>query len=196
MRKLTAREINEITDVFKATLEACSSRTAKVKTAGTTVEVDGQETDLASLPIGTAIACDGGQAFKTSQGWTGTAIPGFFQDDEEAAAELAEESSVRFLCGPSTSPIASVTYEDEDEWFDAVAEDEFIDFGQTALILNSGDSAGGPVIRINGTATYYCKMADYFYNEAGETLSSPSKLARDAARYGFPLSVELFSPYR
>jgi len=196
MRKLTAKEINEITDVFKATLEACSSRTAKVKTAGTTVEVDGQETDLASLPIGTAIACDGGQAFKTSQGWTGTAIPGYFQDDEEAAAELAEESSVRFLCGPSTSPIASVTFEDEDEWFDAVAEDEFIDFGQTALVLNSGDSAGGPVIRINGTATYYCEMADYFYNEAGETLSSPSKLARDAARYGFPLSVELFSPYR
>lgn len=196
MRKLTAKEINEITDVFKATLEACSSRTAKVKTAGTSVEVDGQETDLASLPIGTAIACDGGQAFKTSQGWTGTAIPGYFQDDEEAAAELAEESSVRFLCGPSTSPIASVTYEDEDEWFDAVAEDEFIDFGQTALVLNSADSAGGPVIRINGTATYYCEMADYFYNEAGETLSSPSKLARDAARYGFPLSVELFSPYR
>ena len=196
MRKLTAKEINEITDVFKATLEACSSRTAKVKTAGTTVEVDGQETDLASLPIGTAIACDGGQAFKTSQGWTGTAIPGYFQDDEEAAAELAEESSVRFLCGPSTSPIASVTYEDEDEWFDAVAEDEFIDFGQTALVLNPADSAGGPVIRINGTATYYCEMADYFYNEAGETLSSPSKLARDAARYGFPLSVELFSPYR
>lgn len=196
MRKLTAREINEITDVFKATLEACSSRTAKVKTAGTTVEVDGQETDLASLPIGTAIACDGGQAFKTSQGWTGTAPPGYFSDDEEAAAELAEESSVRFLCGPSTSPIASVTFEDEDEWFDAVAEDEFIDFGQTALVLNSADSAGGPVIRINGTATYYCEMADYFYNEAGETLSSPSKLARDAARYGFPLSVELFSPYR
>nr|DAT47851.1 MAG TPA: hypothetical protein [Caudoviricetes sp.] len=196
MRKLTAKEINEITDVFKATLEACSSRTAKVKTAGTSVEVDGQETDLASLPIGTAIACDGGQAFKTSQGWTGTAIPGYFQDDEEAAAELAEESSVRFLCGPSTPPIASVTYEDEDEWFDAVAEDEFIDFGQTALVLNSADSAGGPVIRINGTATYYCEMADYFYNEAGETLSSPSKLARDAARYGFPLSVELFSPYR
>lgn len=196
MRKLTAKEINEITDVFKATLEACSSRTAKVKTAGTSVEVDGQETDLASLPIGTAIACDGGQAFKTSQGWTGTAIPGYFQDDEEAAAELAEESSVRFLCGPSSSPIASVTYEDEDEWFDAVAEDEFIDFGQTALVLNSADSAGGPVIRINGTATYYCEMADYFYNEAGETLSSPSKLARDAARYGFPLSVELFSPYR
>lgn len=196
MRKLTAKEINEITDVFKATLEACSSRTAKVKTAGTTAEVDGQETDLASLPIGTAIACDGGQAFKTSQGWTGTALPGYFSDDEEAAAELAEESSVRFLCGPSTSPIASVTYEDEDEWFDAVAEDEFIDFGQTALVLNSADSAGGPVIRINGTATYYCEMADYFYNEAGETLSSPSKLARDAARYGFPLSVELFSPYR
>lgn len=196
MRKLTAREINEITDVFKATLEACSSRTAKVKTAGTSVEVDGQETDLASLPIGTAIACDGGQAFKTSQGWTGTALPGYFSDDEEAAAELAEESSVRFLCGPSTSPIASVTYEDEDEWFDAVAEDEFIDFGQTALVLNSADSAGGPVIRINDTATYYCQMADYFYNEAGETLSSPSKLARDAARYGFPLSVELFSPYR
>lgn len=196
MRKLTAKEINEITDVFKATLEACSSRTAKVKTAGTSVEVDGQETDLASLPIGTAIACDGGQAFKTSQGWTGTALLGFFSDDEEAAAELAEESSVRFLCGPSTSPIASVTYEDEDEWFDAVAEDEFIDFGQTALVLNSADSAGGPVIRINGTATYYCQMADYFYNEAGETLSSPSKLARDAARYGFPLSVELFSPYR
>lgn len=196
MRKFTAREINEITDVFKATLEACSSRTAKVKTAGTTVEVDGQETDLASLPIGTAIACDGGQAFKTSQGWTGTALPGYFSDDEEAAAELAEESSVRFLCGPSTSPIASVTYEDEDEWFDAVAEDEFIDFGQTALVLNSADSAGGPVIRINGTAAYYCQMADYFYNEAGETLSSPSKLARDAARYGFPLSVELFSPYR
>lgn len=196
MRKLTAKEINEITDVFKATLEACSSRTAKVKTAGTSVEVDGQETDLASLPIGTAIACDGGQAFKTSQGWTGTALPGYFSDDEEAAAELAEESSVRFLCGPSTSPIASVTYEDEDEWFDAVAEDEFIDFGQTALVLNSADSAGGPVIRINGTATYYCQMADYFYNEAGETLSSPSKLARDAARYGFPLSVELFSPYR
>ena len=196
MRKLTAKEINEITDVFKATLEACSSRTAKVKTAGTSVEVDGQETDLASLPIGTAIACDGGQAFKTSQGWTGTALPGYFSDDEEAAAELAEESSVRFLCGPSTSPIASVTFEDEDEWFDAVAEDEFIDFGQTALVLNSADSAGGPVIRINGTATYYCQMADYFYNEAGETLSSPSKLARDAARYGFPLSVELFSPYR
>lgn len=196
MRKLTAKEINEITDVFKATLEACSSRTAKVKTAGTSVEVDGQETDLASLPIGTAIACDGGQAFKTSQGWTGTALPGYFSDDEEAAAELAEESSVRFLCGPSSSPIASVTYEDEDEWFDAVAEDEFIDFGQTALVLNSADSAGGPVIRINGTATYYCEMADYFYNEAGETLSSPSKLARDAARYGFPLSVELFSPYR
>lgn len=196
MRKLTAREINEITDVFKATLEACSSRTAKVKTAGTTVEVDGQETDLASLPIGTAIACDGGQAFKTSQGWTGTALPGYFSDDEEAAAELAEESSVRFLCGPSSSPIASVTFEDEDEWFDAVAEDEFIDFGQTALVLNSSDSAGGPVIRINGTATYYCQMADYFYNEAGETLSSPSKLAGDAARYGFPLSVELFSPYR
>lgn len=196
MRKLTAKEINEITDVFKATLEACSSRTAKVKTAGTTVEVDGQETDLASLPIGTAIACDGGQAFKTSQGWTGTALPGYFSDDEEAAAELAEESSVRFLCGPSSSPIASVTYEDEDEWFDAVAEDEFIDFGQTALVLNSADSAGGPVIRINGTATYYCQMADYFYNEAGETLSSPSKLARDAAKYGFPLSVELFSPYR
>lgn len=196
MRKFTAREINEITDVFKATLEACSSRTAKVKTAGTSVEVDGQETDLASLPIGTAIACDGGQAFKTSQGWTGTALVGFFSDDEEAAAELAEESSVRFLCGPSSSPIASVTFEDEDEWFDAVAEDEFIDFGQTALVLNSADSAGGPVIRINGTATYYCEMADYFYNEAGETLSSPSKLARDAARYGFPLSVELFSPYR
>lgn len=196
MRKLTANEINEITDVFKATLEACSSRTAKVKTAGTSVEVDGQETDLVSLPIGTAIACDGGQAFKTSQGWTGTALPGYFSDDEEAAAELAEESSVRFLCGPSTSPIASVTYEDEDEWFDAVAEDEFIDFGQTALVLNSADSAGGPVIRINGTATYYCQMADYFYNEAGEALSSPAKLARDAARYGFPLSVELFSPYR
>lgn len=196
MRKLTAKEINEITDVFKATLEACSSRTAKVKTAGTSVEVDGQETDLASLPIGTAIACDGGQAFKTSQGWTGTALPGYFSDDEEAAAELAEESSVRFLCGPSSSPITSVTYEDEDEWFDAVAEDEFIDFGQTALVLNSADSAGGPVIRINGTATYYFQMADYFYNEAGETLSSPSKLARDAARYGFPLSVELFSPYR
>lgn len=196
MRKLTAREINEITDVFKATLEACSSRTAKVKTAGTSVEVDGQETDLASLPIGTAIACDGGQAFKTSQGWTGTALPGYFSDDEVAAAELAEESSVRFLCGPSTSPIASVTFEDEDEWFDAVAEDEFIDFGQTALVLNSADSAGGPVIRINGTATYYCQMADYFYNEAGETLSSPSKLARDAAKYGFPLTLELFSPYR
>lgn len=196
MRKLTAKEINEITDVFKATLEACSSRTAKIKTAGTSVEVDGQETDLVSLPIGTAIACDGGQAYKTSQGWTGTALPGYFLDDEEAAAELAEESSVRFLCGPSSSPIASVTFEDEDEWFDAVAEDEFIDFGQTALVLNSADSAGGPVIRINGTATYYCQMADYFYNEAGETLSSPSKLARDAARYGFPLSVELFSPYR
>lgn len=196
MRKLTAKEINEITDVFKATLEACSSRTAKVKTAGTSVEVDGQETDLASLPTGTAIACDGGQAFKTSQGWTGTALPGYFSDDEEAAAELAEESSVRFLCGPSTSPLDSVTFEDEDEWYDAVAEEEFIDFGNYALVLNSADSAGGPVIRINGTATYYCQMADYFYNEAGETLSSPSKFARDAAQYGFPLRLELFTPYR
>lgn len=196
MRKLTAREINEIAEIFKATLDAYTSKTSKVKTAGTTVEVDGQETDLASLPIGTAIACDGGQAYKTSQGWTGTAIPGYFQDDEEAAAELAEESSVEFLYGPSSSPVASVTYEDEDEWFDAVAEDEFIDFGQTALVLNSGDSAGGPVIRINGTATYYFQMADYYYNEAGETLSSPAKLARDAAKYGFPLTLELYSPYR
>jgi len=196
MRKLTAKEINEITDVFKATLEACSSRTAKVKTAENGVLVEGNEVDLASLPVGTTLFNDYGTAFKTSQGWTRTALPGYFSDDEEAAAELAEESSVRFLCGPSTSPIASVTFEDEDEWFDAVAEDEFIDFGQTALVLNSADSAGGPVIRINGTATYYCQMADYFYNEAGETLSSPSKLARDAARYGFPLSVELFSPYR
>ena len=109
MRKLTAREINEIAEIFKATLDAYTSKTSKVKTAGTSVEVDGQETDLASLPIGTAIACDGGQAYKTSQGWTGTAIPGYFQDDEEAAAELAEESSVEFLYGPSSSPVASVT---------------------------------------------------------------------------------------
>lgn len=28
MRKLTAKEINEIADVFKATLEACTTRTA------------------------------------------------------------------------------------------------------------------------------------------------------------------------
>lgn len=38
MRKLTAKEINEIADVFKATLEACSSKTAKKPRAAKGVE--------------------------------------------------------------------------------------------------------------------------------------------------------------
>ena len=47
MRKLTAKEINEIVDVFEAVLEACTTRTA-----GEDKEcpIDGEIVDLGSPP--------------------------------------------------------------------------------------------------------------------------------------------------
>lgn len=51
MRKLTAKEINEITDVFKAVLEACTTRTA----GGKECPIDGEIVDLGGLPRGTGI---------------------------------------------------------------------------------------------------------------------------------------------
>lgn len=117
MRKLTANEINEIADVFKATLEACtSSKTAKKSRAAerprtaegqiTTEEpnattwntrkapVDGEIVNLASLPNGTGICWpfkDGeyGNAFKTSRGWTGDYLMGSYLSSTSFAFSLA-----------------------------------------------------------------------------------------------------------
>ena len=53
MRKLTANEINEIAEIFKATLEAYTTKTAEA-----VVQVDNRDVDLNSLPVGTALVCD------------------------------------------------------------------------------------------------------------------------------------------
>lgn len=196
MRKLTANEINEIVDVFKATLEACSSRTAKVKTAGTSVEVDGQETDLSSLPAGTALVAEYGMAYKTSQGWIGSLLPGDYNDDEEAARLLADETPLKFMYHPSSSsPVGSIDFEDEDEWFEAATEDELIDFSNYPLYLDPATMDPGCVIRINGSSTIFVAMADAFYNEAGKEFWNVDGFAKDVAKHGFPLRLEIFPRY-
>lgn len=116
MRKLTANEINEIADVFKATLEACSSsKTAKKSRAAerprtaegsiTTEEpnattwrsrkapVDGEIVNLGSLPNGTGICWpfkDGeyGNAFKTSRGWLGDYLMGSYHSSTSLAFSI------------------------------------------------------------------------------------------------------------
>ena len=197
MRKLTANEINEVVDIFKATLEACSSKTAEVKTAESGVLVEGSEVDLASLPVGTTLFNDYGTAFKTSQGWCGS-LPfgGGYVYDEEASSILAEEDSLKFMYGPSSSPVDSITFEDEDEWFEAVTEDELINFRNYPLYLDPATMDPCSVIRVNGSTIYFVAMADAFYNENGKELWDVDSFANDVARAGFPLRLEIYPRYR
>lgn len=197
MRKLTAKEINEIVDVFKATLEACSTKTAKVKTAEAMVEIGGVETDLASLPVGTALVADYGMAFKTSRGWIGSILAGDYFSDEEAAVELAEEGPFQFMYHPSSSsPVGSIDFEDEEEWFEAVTEDELINFSNYPLYLDPATMDPGSVIRVNGSSVYLVAMADAFYNEDGKEFWDVDGFAGDVAKHGFPLHLEIFPRYR
>ena len=197
MRKLTSKEINEITDVFKATLEACSSKTATVKTAEAMVEIGGQETDLSSLPVGTALVGEYGMAYKTSWGWIGSILPGDYNEDEGAARMLADETPLEFMYHPSSSsPVGSIDFDDEEEWFEAVTEDELINFSNYPLYLDPATMDPGSVIRINGSSTILVAMADAFYNEDGKEFGDVDGFAKDVAKHGFPLHLEVFPRYR
>ena len=197
MRKLTANEINEFTEVFKATLEACATRTARAKTAEAIVEIGGSETDLASLPVGTSLVADYGIAFKTSRGWIGSVLAGDYFSDEEAAVELAGEGPFEFMYNPSSSsPVGSIDFEDEEEWFEAVTEDELINFSNYPLYLDPATMDSSSVVRVNGSSVYLIAMADAFYNEDGEEFYSTDGFAEDVAKHGFPLHLEIFPRYR
>lgn len=196
MRKLTANEVNEIVDIFKATLETCALKTAGVKTAEAMVEIGGQESDLSSLPVGTALVGEYGMAYKTSQGWIGSILPGDYNSDEEAARLLADETPLEFMYHPSSSsPIGSIDFDDEEEWFEAATEDELINFSNYPLYLDPATMNPGCVIRINGSSTIFVAMADAFYNEDGKEFWNVDGFAKDVAKHGFPLHLEIFPRY-
>nr|DAT47849.1 MAG TPA: hypothetical protein [Caudoviricetes sp.] len=114
MRKLTANEINEIAEVFKETLKACTSS----KKAGqeyfdwknwkktTIATIDGQEVDLATLPPGATVTNGSSVSFKSRDGWSGM-ILGEVNGrgkDVDLAQSLAEDNfngyTVRFIYNP------------------------------------------------------------------------------------------------
>jgi hypothetical protein len=196
MRKLTASEVNEIADIFKATLEAYISnpRTARTKTAGDAISVEGDEVDPSSVPVGTGFSSDAGTVYKTSRGWVGSAVFGSFSSDDEISSDLADGPTLQYTNGPSTSPKGSVDFEDEDELFEAVVEDERIDFGGYKLYLDGFSMKEGGVIRVNGSSTYFMEEVDRYFTEDGKRLDSPEDFANDIARFGFPLQLEYFPP--
>lgn len=190
MRKLTANEINEITEVFKATLEACTT-----KTAGAVVQVDNRDVDLYSLPVGAALVCDSGIAYRTSQGWFGTLL---WEDNVSSgviASELADDPSVRFLYDPTaSSPAGSVEIKNKRGWTKSVLTDGLIQTNSGSFELLPDSVGDGYVLRINGSFTYLIPPENVFYSQDGKRFYTVDDFVDDVvAKFRFPFSLEIFS---
>ena len=190
MRKLTANEINEIAEIFKATLEAYTTKTAEA-----VVQVDNRDVDLNSLPVGTALVCDSGIAYRTSQGWFGTLL---WEDNVSSgviASELADDSSVRFLYDPTTSsPAGSVEIKNKRGWTKSVLTDGLIQTNSGSFELLPDSVGDGYVFRINGGFTYLIPPENVFYSQDGKRFYTVDDFVDDVvAKFSFPFSLEIFS---
>lgn len=106
--------------------------------------IDGEIVDLGSLPRGTGICWPRGNggvgnAFKTDEGWLGdypkggaTPNNGFLASILTQAADEGNEAE--FVRGPYSSPAGSVTFENEEELYEAFVENKSIDFGGYELL--------------------------------------------------------------
>ena len=210
MRKLTAKEINEITDVFKATLEACTS---SKKTGGwfefdydnwvptTKATVSGQEVDLATLPVGTAVANRVSTYFKTDSGWGGSVKKD--PDGKELAEEIAMYETggdyTEFIYNPLSpgSPDGTAYFEDEEELRKAFVEDEFIDFGGHQFVVKQGDISENAVIVVNGTGIYGFFNPLTYVRKVRGLVTRPEAAPEEFAQYGFPIRLDLYlSPFK
>nr|DAQ92895.1 MAG TPA: hypothetical protein [Caudoviricetes sp.] len=195
MRKFTSREIDEITEVFKATLEACTSKTARSKTSGSVVQIEGDEVDLNSLPTGTALVCDSGIAYRTSQGWFGTLLWDDNVSSGVIASELAEDPSVKFLYNPSRSyPTGSVEIGGKREWTKSVLTNGVIKLDSGSLDLSPDSLGSGCVFRINGSFTYLLPPENIIYSQDGKRFYTIDDFSDDVvSKFRFPFSLEVFS---
>ena len=207
MRKLTANEINEITDVFEAVLEACTTRTAG---EGKECPIDGEIVDLGSLPRGTGICWPRGNggvgnAFKTDEGWLGdypkggaTPNNGFLASILTQAADEGNEAE--FVRGPYSSPAGSVTFENEEELYEAFVENKSIDFGSYELSLDGWRATGGDVIVVNGSSSFQVTASSahtgdcWIRFEDGFETHSPEGNVEAITEYfpSFPLRFEVY----
>nr|DAQ92889.1 MAG TPA: hypothetical protein [Caudoviricetes sp.] len=203
MRKLTANEINEIAEVFKATLEACVSpkkaKRVETKTAAskTTVVIDGQEVDLQTLPVGTVITCRGFVYFRHEIEWRGV-MGAKDPKGEHAAYEMnswSDNSPVEFIYRPDNprSPDSTAYFENKEELRKAVVEDQFLDFNGHQFIINQGHIPENAVIVANSRGislfkdplfSFYDAMKGYGYR--------PKEFPEWCEEYGFPLRLDFY----
>lgn len=213
MRRLTANEVNEIAEVFKATLEACTSSKKtgqeyfdwKNWKKTTIATIDGQEVDLATLPPGATVTNGSNVSFKSRDGWRGM-ILGEVNGrgkDVDLAQSLAEDNfnghTVRFIYNPLSpgSPTATAYFEDEEELRKAFIEDGFIDFeGHQFPVTLYRKQEEEAVIVVNGTGIYgFLRALTYVRNVENRT-PRPKTMPEEFAQYGFPLRLDLYlSPY-
>ena len=211
MRKFTAREINEVAEVFKETLKACTS---SKKTGGwfefdydnwvptTKATVSGQEVDLATLPVGTALANRVSTYFKEElEGWGGYTRKD--PDGEKLAEEIAMRETdgdfTEFIYNPLSpgSPDASATFEDEEELRKAIVEDGFIDFGSHQFVVNQGHIPENAVIVVNGTGIYGFFDPCFAVDSLKDYVIRPKAVPGEFAQYGLPIRLDLYlSPFK
>lgn len=190
MRRLTASEVNEIAEVFRATLEACT-----MKTAGAVVQVDNRDVDLYSLSVGAALVCDSGIAYRTSQGWFGTLLWEDNVSSEVIASKLADDPSVRFLYDPTTSsPAGSTEIKNKRGWTKSVLTDGLIQTNSGSFGLLPDSVGDGYVLRINGGFTYLIPPENVFYSQDGKGFYTVDDFVDDVvAKFRFPFFLEIFS---
>lgn len=203
MRRLTANEINEIAEVFKATLEACTpppkkAKRVETKTAAskTTVVIDGQEVDLRTLPVGTAITCRGFVYFKNENEWDG-ATGARDPEGKHAAFEMNnwdDGSPAEFIYRPDNprSPDGTAYFEDKEELHKAIVEDQFLDFSGHQFVVNQGDISENAVIVANGREVFLFKNPLYYFHNVKGYAPRPKEFPEWCEESGFPLRLDLF----
>ena len=203
MRKLTAKEINEIAEVFKATLEAYTSSPkkasrAETKTAAseTTVVIDGQEVDLQTLPVGTAITCRGFVYFRDENEWDG-AMCEKDPEGKHAAFEMnnrADSSPAEFIYRPDNprSPDGTAYFEDKEELHKAIVEDQFLDFSGHQFVVNQGHIPENAVIVANGREVFLFEDPLFYFHNVKGYAPRPKEFPEWCEESGFPLRLDLF----
>lgn len=111
-----------------------------------------------------------------------------------------EGNEAKFVRGPYSSPAGSVTFENEEELYEAFVENKSIDFGGYKLLLDGWKAAGGDVVVVNGSSSFQVTASSahtgdcWIRFEDGFETHSPEGNVEAITEYfpNFPLRFEVF----
>lgn len=111
-----------------------------------------------------------------------------------------EGNEAEFVRGPYSSPAGSVTFENEEELYEAFVENKSIDFGGYKLLLDGWKATGGDVVVVNGSSSFQVTASSahtgdcWIRFEDGFETHSPEGNVEAITEYfpSFPLRFEVY----